>query len=82
LLSWPELDGTWTSAASGFNEVTWTRYPQGRGQITAHRDPDTYQGLMTVVTLEESAPFHVFDDEGCSDPFGRTVVTRRQLRGG
>lgn len=75
---------------------------------------------MTVLTLEESAPFHVFDDEGSSltewcsqpddlvllrsgsptnaspcpshaagppvgddyDPFGRTVVARRQLRCG
>lgn len=47
-----------------FNEVTWTRYPQGSGQITAHRDPDAYHGLIAVVTLEGSAPFHVFD-EGC-----------------
>ncbi len=46
-----------------FNEVTWTRYPQGSGQITTHRDPDTYTGLIAVLTLEGSARFRVRDEE-------------------
>lgn len=46
-----------------FNEVTWTRYPRGSGQITTHRDPDTYTGLIAVLTLDGSARFRVRDEE-------------------
>ena len=45
-----------------FNEVTWTHYPDGRGHITAHRDPPAYGGVIAVVTLEGSARFRVWED--------------------
>jgi hypothetical protein len=44
-----------------FNEVTWTRYPQHTGQITAHHDPVEYRGVIAIFTLEGSADFRVFD---------------------
>ena len=52
--------------APPFNEVTWTRYPRGSGQITPHRDPGGYQGIIAILTLEGSAPFRVLDDESGS----------------
>ncbi len=45
-----------------FNEVTWTRYPDGRGHITAHRDPPAYSGVIAVVTLMGAARFRVWDE--------------------
>ncbi len=45
-----------------FNEVTWTRYPDGRGHITAHRDPPAYSGVIAVVTLVGAARFRVWDE--------------------
>jgi hypothetical protein len=53
-------------AAPQFNEVTWTRYPKGRGAISPHRDPGDYHGLIAIFTLEGSAPFRVLDDESDS----------------
>ncbi|MEQ4207365.1 hypothetical protein [Actinopolymorpha sp. B9G3] len=38
-----------------FNEVTWTRYPEGEGHITAHRDPSGVGGVIAVFTLEGGA---------------------------
>lgn len=35
-----------------FNEVTWTSYPEGKGHITAHRDPPGAGGVIAVLTLE------------------------------
>ena len=48
--------------APAFNEVTWTRYPDGHGHITAHRDPGAYSGLIAVVTLMGAARFRVWDE--------------------
>lgn len=45
-----------------FNEVTWTLYPDGRGHITAHRDPLGYSGVIAVVTLIGAARFRVWDE--------------------
>ena len=42
-----------------FNEVTWTRYPEGKGHITAHRDPPGVGGAIAVFTLEGGTTFHV-----------------------
>ncbi|WP_020575377.1 hypothetical protein [Actinopolymorpha alba] len=44
-----------------FNEVTWTRYPEGKGHITAHRDPPGAGGVIAVFTLEGRATFRVED---------------------
>ena len=44
-----------------FNEVTWTRYPQGKGHITAHRDPPGAGGVIAVFTLEGGARFRVVE---------------------
>jgi hypothetical protein len=46
-----------------FNEVTWTRYPQGTGHITAHRDPEAYGGVIAIFTLFGGAAFQVIDTE-------------------
>lgn len=43
-----------------FNEVTWGRYPAGRGHITAHRDPSAYGGVVAVFTLAGHARFRVW----------------------
>ena len=54
-----------------FNDVCWTRYPKGRGHITAHRDPPAYGGVIAVVTLAGAARFQVWDEpEGASPPSG------------
>lgn len=44
-----------------FNEVSWSRYPSGRGHITAHRDPDAFVGLIAIFTLAGSATFRVWE---------------------
>lgn len=44
-----------------FNEVTWTSYPEGKGHITAHRDPPGAGGVIAVFTLEGGAAFRVKD---------------------
>lgn len=40
-----------------FNEVTWTFYPDHKCHITAHRDPDAYEGVIAVFTLKRAAKF-------------------------
>jgi hypothetical protein len=45
-----------------FNEVTWTWYPEGKGHITAHRDPPAAGGVIAVFTLEGGATFRVVDE--------------------
>jgi hypothetical protein len=47
-------------AAPGFNEVAWTQYPKAAGQITAHRDPLAYGGVIAIITLSGSTSFRVF----------------------
>ena len=47
-----------------FNEVSWGRYPPGIGQITAHRDPSAYGGVIAIFTLRGAADFRVFEDDG------------------
>lgn len=42
-----------------FNEVSWTRYPQGAGHITGHRDPPGCGGVIAVLTLAGNATFYV-----------------------
>ncbi len=42
--------------------MNWSRYPQGRGLITAHRDPAAYTGVIAIVTLASSATFRVLAD--------------------
>ena len=48
-------------AVPSFNEVTWTRYPEGKGHITAHRDPPGAGGVIAVFTLEGGATYRVED---------------------
>jgi hypothetical protein len=42
-----------------FNEVSWTRYPQGTGHITGHRDPPGCGGVIAVLTLAGLAAFYI-----------------------
>ena len=72
-------------AVPTFNDVSWTRYPEGRGHITAHRDPPAYGGVIAVVTLAGAARFQVWDEpEGVPPPSewrtrsGDLVVLRGQ----
>jgi hypothetical protein len=66
-----------------FNEVQWSRYPEGNGFITAHRDPAQCGGVVAVMTLAGSAPFRIWSagldesDEWFTQP-GDLVL----LRGG
>jgi hypothetical protein len=43
-----------------FNEVSWTRYPEGTGHITTHRDPTAYGGVVAIATLQGAASFRVW----------------------
>lgn len=42
-----------------FNEVSWTRYPEGEGHITGHRDPPGCGGVIAIVTLTGTAAFYI-----------------------
>lgn len=42
-----------------FNEVSWTRYPEGEGHITGHRDPPGCGGVIAIVTLAGTAVFYI-----------------------
>jgi hypothetical protein len=42
-----------------FNEVSWTRYPQGEGHITGHQDPPGCGGVIAIVTLAGTAAFYI-----------------------
>jgi hypothetical protein len=42
-----------------FNEVSWTRYPEGAGHITGHRDPPGCGGVIAVLTLAGAATFYI-----------------------
>lgn len=45
------------------NEANWTRYPEGEGFITRHRDPSQVTGVITIATLIGSAPFRVWEGD-------------------
>ncbi|MGH8997546.1 MAG: hypothetical protein ACRDYB_16210 [Acidimicrobiales bacterium] len=42
-----------------FTEVTWGRYPQAKGRVTAHRDPVSWRGVVAITTLRGAATFRV-----------------------
>jgi hypothetical protein len=42
-----------------FNEVSWTRYPEGAGHITGHRDPPGCGGVIAILTLAGAATFYI-----------------------
>lgn len=46
-----------------FNEVTWTRYPAGKGFITKHQDPPGVGGVIAITTLAGRATFRVWSDD-------------------
>jgi hypothetical protein len=46
-------------ALPAFNDVSWTRYPEGAGHITGHRDPSSCGGVVAVLTLAGTATFYV-----------------------